>query len=143
MTGGEDPDNRHDFPGGFPGDRQNAFLESGRTRPQQELFSHVRMLLRLRKDHAALRDGELWDIQWDRSSYTYARVTKQERILVAFNAGSTEKQLHITFAGTPLDMATDLVSLTGNQTGTHNIRIEMNHADLNIAPNELQIFLAQ
>jgi glycosidase len=28
MTGGNDPDNRRDFPGGFPGDKQNAFVES-------------------------------------------------------------------------------------------------------------------
>jgi glycosidase len=32
MTGGEDPDNRHDFPGGFPGDTHNAFTASGPER---------------------------------------------------------------------------------------------------------------
>jgi len=31
MTGGDDPDNRHDFPGGFPGDGHNGFLASGRS----------------------------------------------------------------------------------------------------------------
>src|SRR5215813_10430529 len=35
MTGGGDPDNRHDFPGGWAGDRQNAFTEEGRTTEQQ------------------------------------------------------------------------------------------------------------
>ena len=28
MTGGDDPDNRHDFPGGFPGDQHNAFTQA-------------------------------------------------------------------------------------------------------------------
>lgn len=31
MPGGADPDNRHDFPGGFPGDAANAFNAATRT----------------------------------------------------------------------------------------------------------------
>ena len=31
MAGGGDPDNRRDFPGGFPGDARNAFTAHGRT----------------------------------------------------------------------------------------------------------------
>jgi len=31
MDGGEDPGNRHDFPGGFAGDAHNAFTKAGRT----------------------------------------------------------------------------------------------------------------
>ena len=30
MPGGEDPDNRRDFPGGFPGDSRNAFVDMDR-----------------------------------------------------------------------------------------------------------------
>ena len=41
MTGGDDPDNRHDFPGGFPGDQHNAFTQAGRTPEEQEIFAHV------------------------------------------------------------------------------------------------------
>lgn len=31
MPGGADPDNRRDFPGGWPGDPRDAFLAKGRT----------------------------------------------------------------------------------------------------------------
>ena len=65
MPGGNDPDNRRDFPGGFPGDKHNAFTQSGRTSDQQEIFSHVQKLLRLRNEHPALRHGQLWHIAWD------------------------------------------------------------------------------
>ena len=41
MPGGEDPDNRHDFPGGFPGDQNDAFTSAGRTPEQQDVFAHV------------------------------------------------------------------------------------------------------
>ena len=49
MPGGGDPDNRRDFPGGWPGDAKNAFVASGRTAEQQELFTYVQTLLQLRQ----------------------------------------------------------------------------------------------
>ena len=65
MQGGEDPDNRRDFPGGFPGDPRNAFTAEGRTPEEQEIFSHVQALLRLRREHSALRGGRHWHVAWD------------------------------------------------------------------------------
>ena len=46
MTGGDDPDNRRDFPGGFPGDARNAFTAAGRTPAEQAIWQHVRTLAR-------------------------------------------------------------------------------------------------
>ncbi len=48
MAGGNDPDDRHDFPGGFPGDQQIAFRHGDRTPEQQEIFAHLQSLLKLR-----------------------------------------------------------------------------------------------
>jgi neopullulanase len=73
MEGNEDPDNRRDFPGGFPNDSRNAFDESGRTPEQQEIFSYVQSLLRLRAEHPALRTGDLKLIYVDDSAYVYRR----------------------------------------------------------------------
>ena len=57
MQGGADPENRHDFPGGFPGSAQNAFVASGRTPVQQETFEWVAKLDALRRNHDALGCG--------------------------------------------------------------------------------------
>ena len=57
MQGGGDPENRHDFPGGFPGSADNAFLASGRTPVQQETFDWVAKLAALRRKHDALGCG--------------------------------------------------------------------------------------
>jgi len=38
MTGLADPDNRHDFPGGWKEDPRNAFSADGRTPEQQEIL---------------------------------------------------------------------------------------------------------
>src|SRR5271170_3394440 len=68
MSGGDDPDNRRDFPGGWPDDRQNAFTREGRTPEQEEIFEYVQTLLRLRREHGALRGGKLWHLASDDSS---------------------------------------------------------------------------
>jgi glycosidase len=59
MPGGNDPDNRRDFPGGWQGDEKNAFTAEGRTPEQQDVFAYVQKLLQLRREHAALRSGQL------------------------------------------------------------------------------------
>jgi glycosidase len=139
MTGGADPDNRHDFPGGFPGDRQNAFLDSGRTPEQQRIFSHVRMLLHLRQQHPALRRGRLWHIYWDQTSYAFARTSDEERILVVFNTGASTQSVRLSFADTPLQGAHRLTQLFGGRDAA----VESDTIDRELAPHELQIYSVQ
>src|SRR5262249_21019948 len=55
MSGGGDPDNRRDFPGGFPGDSRNAFTREGRNAQEQEVFHHVQKLAALRARLVPLR----------------------------------------------------------------------------------------
>ena len=57
MKGGEDPDNRRDFPGGFPGDTQAAFTPAGRTAEQQAEFTWIAALTKLRREHTSLACG--------------------------------------------------------------------------------------
>ncbi len=87
MLGGDDPDNRRDFPGGWPGDPQNAFTEEGRTPEQQKIFAGVQNLLQLRRRHSALRVGKLFDVFSDDELYAFVRQTDDERLLVIFNNG--------------------------------------------------------
>ena len=85
MPGGDDPDNRRDFPGGFPGDPRNAFTAGGRTPQQQDVFAYVQSLLALRKAHPALRTGKQWHIGWDDSYYAFLRELPEEKLLVVYN----------------------------------------------------------
>jgi glycosidase len=101
MTGGGDPENRHDFPGGWIGDRQNAFTSDGRTPEQQETFRYVQELLRVRREHAALRGGKLWHLYSDDTSYVFVRESEDERVVVAFHNGGSERELTIPLKDTP------------------------------------------
>lgn len=59
MTGGGDPDNRRDFPGGFPGDARDAFSRVGRTADEQRIFSHLTDLATLRAARPDLRRARM------------------------------------------------------------------------------------
>jgi glycosidase len=94
MAGEGDPDNRRDFPGGFPGDVRSAFVASGRTPEEDRMWSWTRDWIALRKAHPALRRGELIDLDATPSVYVFARKSETETLVLAFNrdgqaAGST------------------------------------------------------
>lgn len=73
MQGKDDPDNRRDFPGGFPGDGKNAFLREGRTPEQEDLHTWVAALGNLRLTHPALACGSEEVLQAGQDSFVYDR----------------------------------------------------------------------
>jgi glycosidase len=102
MRGGDDPDNRHDFPGGFPGDTHNAFIASGRTAEEQEVFAHVQRLAQLHKQHPALQQGELTLLEASDHALVFLRSQKNDRVLVVFNDSAAEQKINVDSADTPL-----------------------------------------
>jgi glycosidase len=115
MEGKDDPDNRRDFPGGFPGDERNAFTGAGRTGDQQRMWDWTHDWIKLRQEHSALRQGRLIDLFYDDDAYIYARQDKTETVIVVFNRSSAEKRINLplTLLGRQV---TRLVQLIGNQT---------------------------
>jgi glycosidase len=135
MPGGGDPDNRRDFPGGWIGDANDAFTQSGRTREQQEIFSYVQALLRLRREHAALRGGQLWHLASDDSSYIFAREAEEERLVVSFNNADQLREVRIPLADTPAQKAAAIALLFGEakaELAGSEIRITMPAQSLSI-----------
>ncbi len=108
MPGGDDPDIRRDFPGGFPGDTRNAFTAGGRTPIEQDVFSFVQSLLALRKNHSALRIGKQQHMGWDDSYYAFLRESPEEKLLVIYNNAPKTAELNIPVADTPLESAHQL-----------------------------------
>lgn len=113
MPGAGDPDNRRDFPGGWIGDASDAFTEAGRNHEQQEIFSYVKELLRIRREHPALRGGRLWHLASDESAYVFLRESEEERIVVAFNNADKTRELQVPINGTPAQNAEALSLLFG------------------------------
>ena len=107
MAGGDDPDDRHDFPGGFPGDANNAFSKDSRTQEQQDVFAHVQKLLQLRRDNVALRTGVQKHVAVGDKYYVFTREANGERLLIAFHNAESIDSLGLDLAGTAIADARD------------------------------------
>ena len=111
MPGGGDPDNRRDFPGGFPGDLRNAFTKEGRTADEEKIFANLRSLLHLRRQHVALRRGNYIHIFDDDRTFVYVRdfharpqdtAVRSERLLMLMNNADQSRTVEVPIDDTIL-----------------------------------------
>jgi glycosidase len=113
MEGKEDPDNRRDFPGGFPGDKRSAFTAEGRTSTEQRMYDWTRNWIRLRRQHSSLRDGRLIDLFYDDDTYAFARLDGSETVIVAINRAAQEKKVTIPAGSIGVKDRSELIVLSG------------------------------
>jgi neopullulanase len=111
MEGGDDPDNRRDFPGGFPGDERNAFEARGRTQAEQRMYEWTRDWLRLRREHTALRGGRMIDLLYTDDAYVFARRDETETIIIALNRARAPARLRLPAAALGLAGGTQVLPL--------------------------------
>jgi glycosidase len=105
MHGGDDPDNRHDFPGGFRASANNAFTPSGRTDGQQQMYAWVSQLAALRSAHPALACGGEQVLASNEDWLVYSRDARHgscgdgdDRVIIAIHRGTKTASLTV-----PLD----------------------------------------
>jgi len=112
MKGGEDPDNRRDFPGGFEGGAESAFVAGARTSAQTEMHDWVKGLLDVRRAHGPLQTGEQQVLQAGTDTMAYVRGKNlrwgcpasdgEGRILVVVNKGEKPETLDLPMSHTAL-----------------------------------------
>ena len=136
MDGGDDPDNRHDFPGGFPGDARNAFTAAGRSSEQQQVFAHVQQLTRLHKEHLALQQGEQVTLASADNYYAFLRSKGNDRLLVVFNASASEQTIELARADTPLNKITSAATVLDAKA----LRMEADKLTVPMAPMSVAIY---
>ncbi len=115
MAGGKDPDNRQDFPGGFPGDTHNAFTRAGRTPLEQDVFHWTSKLLAFREAHMELKTGIEQDLFADAGAFAFVRAADgsgcaaagaKERLLIVVNDGEQARTVDLPVNGTALAACT-------------------------------------
>ena len=107
MPGGPDPDNRRDFPGGFPGDKRNAFTQQGRTAAENDVFNHLAKLGTLRRELEPLRRGRSLDLFDAEQQYAYARLTDKAAVIVIFNNDTKPAEVDFDISFISRQIATD------------------------------------
>ncbi len=139
LPGGGDPDNRRDFPGGWPDDTRNAFTEEGRTPPERDLFNHLCRLTALRRELEPLRRGKMIQLYVDEWTYSYARVHDRVCAIVAFNNGTSEAALKIPISVLALPNGQALRDRLG---AVSDARIENGLLSLALPPRSAAILTA-
>ncbi|OYT72088.1 MAG: alpha-amylase [Chloracidobacterium sp. CP2_5A] len=94
MDGGEDPDNRRDFPGGF-GDAPDAFTPAGRAADQQGVWLETQRLIALRRQRRALRRGGHRDVVVQGKQWAFIRDHGKERLLVVVNGDDAPAEVDV------------------------------------------------
>jgi glycosidase len=114
MRGGGDPDNRRDFPGGWTEDPKNAFLPSGRSSEEENVWKHVQKLASLRKTSRALRQGRLTHLGVTEHTYAYARTFGPQTAIVVLNNDSKAQTLDVPVEVLPLAEGANLTDALGS-----------------------------
>ncbi|NWJ51681.1 MAG: glycoside hydrolase family 13 protein [Bacteroidetes bacterium] len=86
---------RNDFPGGWAGDKVNAFTAEGRTKAQNEAFTYTSNLLKWRQHSEAVGRGKLIHYVPEDGVYVYARYTDKERVIVVLNNSTLPKNIKL------------------------------------------------
>lgn len=84
---------RLDFPGGFPGDKENKFELSGRTVKDHEIWTQVFTLANFRKNSSAIRYGKMMQYIPEEGVYVYFRYDVRQTVMVVMNTSKTDKTI--------------------------------------------------
>ncbi len=84
---------RLDFPGGWEGDTNNAFLKSGRTAEQEKFFAFTAKLFSWRKTNEAVHFGKMTHYIPENNVYVYFRYTPEKSVMVVLNNSSKNQTI--------------------------------------------------
>lgn len=90
-----DADIRKDFPGGWNGDTNNAFIKSGRTPEQEKYFDFTAKLFNWRKTNEAVHFGKMTHYIPENNVYVYFRYTDNKSVMVVMNNSGMDQTIKI------------------------------------------------
>jgi neopullulanase len=148
MTGGEDPDNRRDFPGGFGGDEKNAFTAPGRGSEQAAMHDWVAALGILRAHTPALQTGLQQTVLTNNSSFAYVRTAATDggactsigSMLIVLNRDPTHQAISIPIDSTVLEGCSSLAPVLGNANDKSSQPISGRTLRLNLPPFGFEVY---
>ncbi len=80
-----DGDIRRDFPGGWEGDTQDAFIQMGRTELQESYHTFTKKILNWRKDNKVIHKGKTMQFVPENNVYVYFRYNDEDVVMIVIN----------------------------------------------------------
>lgn len=114
-----DGDIRHDFPGGWYGDTNNAFSTTGRTAEQQKFHDFTAKLFNWRKSKEVIHTGKMMHYIPENNVYVYFRYNDKETVMVVMNNDTEKHKLKMDhFNESIKNYKTGIEVLSGKQINT-------------------------
>lgn len=125
---------RRDFPGGFPGDKTDAFTRAGRTELQNEAWDYMSKILHWRRGEAneVIAKGSLKHFMPQTGLYVYQRKLGDKEVTVMINGRDKENTVAMNRTLEILPYGTRLRNIL---TGSDVVITE----DMTFAPREVMI----
>ncbi len=123
---------RTDFPGGWNGDKENAFT-GNISKEQLEIQAFVKKLLNWRKTANVIHEGELKHYAPEDGVYVYFRYNEEDKVMVILNKNQNETTLDLRKFQEVLGQPT----LKGTEVST-NEKIDV-EGELSLSPKRLYI----
>ncbi|MGE5356919.1 MAG: alpha-amylase family glycosyl hydrolase [Deltaproteobacteria bacterium] len=134
FTGNAQPDGnvRQDISGGWKEDKINQFVDSGRTRNENDIFNYIKKLANYRMSCKALQTGKLTQFIPEEGVYVFFRYDQEKKIMVILNTNKSEKKIgtqryneFLNGAATLRDIVNDkeLMNFSELTLGKYSIRI--------------------
>ncbi|HTI59413.1 glycoside hydrolase family 13 protein [Mucilaginibacter sp.] len=84
---------REDFPGGWPGDKDNKFSPTGRSVKENEAFNYVKALANYRKNTTALQTGKMMQYIPEDGVYVFFRYDAAKTVMIVYNSREKEQEV--------------------------------------------------
>jgi glycosidase len=118
MKGISNPDGwvRLDFPGGWDGDKKNAFTQQGLTDDEKSVQDLVKKLGNYRKTSSALKTGKLMQFIPGGGVYVYFRYDNNQTIMCIMNTSDNAKTIDFTKYAERTTGFTKAINILGTET---------------------------
>ncbi len=121
---------RLDFPGGWTGDKKNAFTQEGLSQEEKETQGYVKKIGTFRKSSSAIRKGRLMQYIPTNNVYVYFRYDDNQTVMCVINNNPTEKEI---------DMGSFAERTEGFHSGLDIVSGKQVNRNFNAAPNSISI----
>jgi len=101
MKGISNPDGwvRLDFPGGWAGDKKNAFTETGLTNDESDFLHYVQTLGAFRTKSSALKTGNMMQYIPEDGLYVYFRYDNNQTVMCVMNTDTKSRNVNLSKYG--------------------------------------------
>jgi glycosidase len=103
------------FPGGFPNDKRNAFTEQGRSDYENDIFSHLKTLLKIRNSNKAFTLGKLVHFPPINDVYVYFRIHENEKFMIVVNNNSKTQLVNFSSMNNYVSPKNNLIDIRSNK----------------------------